>query len=83
MRIAVPKETAAGERIKVIAPPGSTLHEGLTSIAIIDPAFDPEGFVRGAKAAYEMIVTAFAEGDRKALRPLLSREVYDGFVSSG
>jgi predicted lipid-binding transport protein (Tim44 family) len=29
-----------------------------------------------------MIVTAFAEGDRKALRPLLSREVYDGFVNA-
>ena len=29
-----------------------------------------------------MIVTAFAEGDRKTLRPLLSREVYDGFVGA-
>ena len=29
-----------------------------------------------------MIVTAFAEGDRKALKQLLSREVYDGFVSA-
>ena len=36
----------------------------------------------GARAAYEMIVTAFAEGDRKALKQLLSREVYDGFVSA-
>jgi predicted lipid-binding transport protein (Tim44 family) len=29
--------------------------------------------------AYEMIVTAFAQGDRKMLKPLLSRDVYDGF----
>jgi predicted lipid-binding transport protein (Tim44 family) len=29
-----------------------------------------------------MIVTAFAEGDRKTLKQLLSREVYDGFVSA-
>ena len=29
--------------------------------------------------AYEMIVMAFADGDRKALKGLLSREVYDGF----
>jgi predicted lipid-binding transport protein (Tim44 family) len=29
-----------------------------------------------------MIVTAYAEGDRKALKQLLSREVYDGFVSA-
>jgi predicted lipid-binding transport protein (Tim44 family) len=29
--------------------------------------------------AYEMIVMAFANGDRKSLKGLLSREVYDGF----
>ena len=29
-----------------------------------------------------MIVTAFAEGDRKTLRNLLSREVFDGFVAA-
>jgi predicted lipid-binding transport protein (Tim44 family) len=29
--------------------------------------------------AYEMIVMAFADGDRKALKGLLSREVYEGF----
>ena len=32
-----------------------------------------------ARAAYEMIVTAFAEGDRRSLRNLLSKEVFDGF----
>jgi len=32
-----------------------------------------------ARAAYEMIVTTFAEGDRRQLRNLLSREVFDGF----
>jgi predicted lipid-binding transport protein (Tim44 family) len=70
------------DRIRNIAPPGSTLHDSLTAVMAIDPAFDPEGFLRGAKSAYEIIVTAFAEGDRKALRPLLSRDVYDGFVSA-
>jgi predicted lipid-binding transport protein (Tim44 family) len=29
--------------------------------------------------AYEMIVMAFADGDRKTLKNLLSPEVYDGF----
>src|SRR6202035_1822513 len=28
---------------------------------------------------YEMILTTFAEGDRRQLRTLLSREVFDGF----
>jgi len=35
-----------------------------------------------ARAAYEMIVTAFAMGDRKTLKSLLSREVYDGFETA-
>src|SRR5262249_19577385 len=39
-------------------------------------------FLAGAKIAYETIVTAFAAGDRKQLKALLSREVYDGFVSA-
>ena len=33
----------------------------------------------GARAAYEMIVTAYADGDRKQLKSLLGKEVYDGF----
>ena len=52
---------------------------GLDAIAAADPGFDAKHFITGARAAYEMIVTAFAEGDRRQLRSLLSREVYDGF----
>ena len=37
---------------------------------------------KGARAAYEIIVTAFAEGNRKTLKDLLSREVYDGFAGA-
>ena len=32
----------------------------------------------GARAAYEMVVTAYAEGDRRTLKNLLSRDVYEG-----
>lgn len=53
--------------------------EGLRAIAEADPAFGPKSFLEGAKSAYEMIVTAFAEGDRKTLRNLLEKDVYDGF----
>jgi predicted lipid-binding transport protein (Tim44 family) len=35
--------------------------------------------MEGAKAAYEMIVTAFAQGDRQTLKNLLEKDVYDGF----
>ena len=52
---------------------------GLTAIAEADSTFGPKSFLEGAKAAYEMIVTAFAQGDRKTLRNLLDKDVYEGF----
>ena len=52
---------------------------GLQAITEADTAFGPKSFLEGAKSAYEMIVTAFAEGDRKTLRNLLEKDVYDGF----
>lgn len=70
----------AGEKVARLAPEGTPLRAGLEAILAADPAFDPDRFVTGAKMAYEMIVTAFAAGDRKALKPLLSREVFDGFA---
>jgi predicted lipid-binding transport protein (Tim44 family) len=69
---------APADRWKGIAEPGSRVAAGLDEIARAEP-FDGPEFVEGAKAAYEMIVTAFAQGDRKTLKGLLSREVYDGF----
>jgi len=77
-----PIAPAAEAQIKTLAPEGTSLNEALRSIASADRSFDPDGFLAGAKSAYEMIVTAFAEGDRKMLKQLLSREVYDGFVAA-
>lgn len=62
-----------------LAEPGAKA--GLLAIARADPAFEPQTFLDGSKRAYEMIVTAFAEGNRKTLKDLLSREVFDGFVA--
>ncbi len=55
------------------------VEQGLLAILRADSTFDPDHFVKGSKQAYEMIVTAFAEGNRKMLKDLLSREVMDGF----
>ena len=52
---------------------------GLKAIADADANFTPKSFLEGAKQAYEMIVTAFAAGDRKTLKNLLDKDVYDGF----
>jgi predicted lipid-binding transport protein (Tim44 family) len=78
---ASPAEDAA-TRVGTIAPEGSALADGLLAIARTDGTFDPQRFLAGGRMAYEMIVTAFAEGDRKTLRPLLARDVYDGFISA-
>ncbi len=67
------------DRWKDVAESGSSVASGLDAIVAADPSFDAKHFITGARAAYEMIVTAFAEGDRRQLRTLLSREVYDGF----
>jgi predicted lipid-binding transport protein (Tim44 family) len=69
----------APDRWKGIAEPGSAVALGLDEIAKAEPGFDVRGFLEGSKMAYEMIVSAFAQGDRKTLKNLLSRDVYDGF----
>jgi predicted lipid-binding transport protein (Tim44 family) len=69
----------AEERINEYPGINAEVREGLLAIAKLDPNFDPDHFVRGSKQAYEMIVTAFAEGNRKLLKSLLSRDVYEGF----
>jgi predicted lipid-binding transport protein (Tim44 family) len=55
------------------------LAAGLRAVVEADPTFTPKSFLEGAKQAYEMVLTAFAEGDRKTLRNLLEKDVYDGF----
>lgn len=61
------------------AKPDTPLNATLRRLKDSDPSFDPKEFVDGAKIAYEMIVTAFAEGDRKSLKTLLSKDVFEGF----
>ena len=70
------------ERWKGIVEPGSPAAVGLDAIVQEDGTFDAKSFIAGARAAYEMIVLAYAEGDRRSLKNLLSREVYDGFEAA-
>lgn len=64
---------------KGYAEEGSVLASALGRMAENDPSFTPRSFVDGAKLAYEMIIEAFAKGDKPALKNLLSKEVFDGF----
>lgn len=58
------------------------LETALTRIRLADPSFDKDGFAQGARAAFEMIITAFAQGDTDTLRPLLADEVYSDFAQA-
>lgn len=86
--VSLPRKRGAAEpdatyaTIDALAKPGGEVNKGLRAIRDADPGFDPKVFLEGAKVAYEMIVTAFASGDRKTLKNLLSREVFDGFVAA-
>lgn len=57
----------------------SPVGQGLGAIRSADPGFDADAFFHGAKVAHEMIVKAFADGDREALKPLLADDVYSSF----
>lgn len=55
---------------------------GVAAIERADPNFEPGYFLQGSRAAYEMIVGAFAKGDRETLRGLLTPRVYDSYAAS-
>lgn len=48
---------------------------GMEAIAAVDASFAPEDFIKGARRAYELIVGAFADGDRDALKQLVDDDV--------
>lgn len=81
--IAMPqRETKAADDfsdIDSVAPQGSEINLSLRAIRQTDSSFSPRSFLDGARIAYEMVVTAFANGDKKGLKSLLSNEVYNGF----
>ena len=59
--------------------PSDPLAAGLARIGIADNSFDPAGFLQGSRAAFEMIVQAFACGDTETLRNLPADDVYENF----
>jgi len=70
---------ASADRWKGITQPGSSVAKGLDEVVRHEADFDPRAFLEGAKMAYEMIVGAYARGDRETLQQLLARDVYEGF----
>ena len=59
--------------------PEGPLGEGIRVIRENDPSFTTKTFVEGARMAFEMILNAYAQGDVKTLKNLLSPDVFAGF----
>lgn len=52
---------------------------GLEDIYNADRSFSTSAFLKGARTAYEIIVSAYAHGDRAKLRPMLDDDVYEAW----
>jgi predicted lipid-binding transport protein (Tim44 family) len=74
--------TNSYREIDRMAKPGTALNKGMRAVHDASGSFDPKEFLAGASMAYEMIVMAFADGDRQTLKNLLSADVYEGFESA-
>lgn len=74
--------TAEPARVAAPVVDGAPALTALAALKTRDPSFDVAHFLQGARSAYQMIVTAFAAGDRAALEPLLSGEVMAGFETA-
>jgi predicted lipid-binding transport protein (Tim44 family) len=66
---------------KVVALPSiargnDPVSRGIAEIQRADRAFDPENFAIGARTAFELIVSAYASGDRDTLRQLTEPRVF-------
>jgi predicted lipid-binding transport protein (Tim44 family) len=69
--------------VEVAEPVGDpAVRHGIDQIRRADASFSGDGFVQGARGAFEMIVQAFAQGDTATLKPLLATEVFEGFAGA-
>lgn len=76
------RQDEAGEDASVDDLSDDPVAAGLPQIQIADNSFDPGEFTGGARAAFEMVVHAFATGDTGTLRSLLSDDVLDNFQTA-
>jgi predicted lipid-binding transport protein (Tim44 family) len=66
------------DAVDPISPTGQALAE----MKRIDRSFSVSDFSHGARAAYEMIVMAYENGDLDTLRKFLSADVYEPFAAA-
>lgn len=78
---AVVPASAPQHDLKTVEAPPEVL-SGVAALRARQGDFDIGHFLSGARQAYEMIVKAFAAGDRETLRPLLSSDVMTNFETA-
>jgi predicted lipid-binding transport protein (Tim44 family) len=69
----------AADRWKGVAEPDPAVWSGLDAVAAADRDFSAQGFLSGARVAYDMVVHAFAAGDSATLRNLMAPEAFANF----
>lgn len=74
------RDPLESEAVEVEA--SSPAADALSRIRVADRHFEPGEFIEGAKAAYAMIIEAFAAGEESVLKPLLSGDVMANFRSA-
>ena len=87
VQISHPSSDVYSEPETIDAEPGPTEEEradeallsGIADLRVADPSFNAEDFLVGARVAFEMILGAYASGDREVLEGLLNPEVYENF----
>ncbi|MFT3974861.1 MAG: Tim44/TimA family putative adaptor protein [Amaricoccus sp.] len=65
-----------------VVDPASPTGQALAEMKRVDRSFSVSDFSHGARAAYEMIVMAYENGDLDTLRRFLSPEVYQPFEAA-
>ncbi|WP_165191111.1 TIM44-related membrane protein TimA [Caulobacter soli] len=78
---AVVPASAGSRDLKAPEIPGEAL-SGLAALRARQADFDVGHFLSGARQAYELIVKAFAAGDRETLKPLLAADVMANFETA-
>jgi predicted lipid-binding transport protein (Tim44 family) len=80
-----PRPAPAADPVVALPPRDSAVPanaDGLARLKNADRTFDDAAFLTGARAAFEMVVNAFAKGDTAALQPLLSESVFASFADA-
>src|ERR1700679_1866069 len=75
---AAPVQAVQGSQ-RIVPEPVSALGQTLAQMQAVDRNFSPAAFLDGAEKAFQIIVRAFAAGDRATLRPLLGDETWNAF----